>query len=129
VVLSRLEDVETGGSAGPWFEGASAWADEADIIDKDGGFDPEAPVLREGIAMMFFRYAQHIGLDTSARASLDGFTDGGAVSEEAKDAMSWAVAVGLFEGNKAGALNPDKPATRAEVAILFERLVKLVVNE
>ena len=42
--------------------------------------------------------------------------------------MQWAVSVGLFQGDENGALNPGGDATRAEVATLVERLVKLVVG-
>jgi len=42
--------------------------------------------------------------------------------------MSWAVGVGLFEGDGNGSLNPKGDATRAEVAALMARLVKLIVS-
>ena len=40
--------------------------------------------------------------------------------------MSWAVAVGIFEGSDTG-LNPGGDATRAQVAAIFQRMVKLIV--
>ena len=41
--------------------------------------------------------------------------------------MAWAVSVGLFKGDENGDLNPGGDATRAEVATLLERLIKLIV--
>jgi hypothetical protein len=41
--------------------------------------------------------------------------------------MQWAVSVGLFQGNADGSLKPGGNATRAEVATLLERMVKLIV--
>ena len=76
---------------------------------------------------MFYRYANYLGLDTSARTPLNGFNDGGKTASWASDAMQWAVSVGLFQGNADGSLNPGGKATRAEVATLLERMVKLIV--
>ena len=77
---------------------------------------------------MFYRYANYLGLDTSARTPLNSFRDGGEASAWATDAMQWAVSVGLFRGDDTGALNPKGDATRAEVATLFERMIKLIVK-
>ena len=38
------------------------------------------------------------------------------------------IAFGLFQGNAEGSLNPAAKATRAEVATLLERMVKLIVT-
>ena len=84
-------------------------------------------MTREMLATMFYRYADTLGLDTGGSASLDGFTDGGETAPWASGAMRWAVGAGLFQGSN-GALNPKGSATRAEVATLFERLVKLIVK-
>ena len=77
---------------------------------------------------MFYRYANYLGLDTSARTPLNSFRDGGETSAWATDAMQWAASVGLFQGNAEGSLNPAAKATRAEVATLLERMVKLIVT-
>lgn len=135
-VLYRLEDAAATGVSSfddvdpeSWYADAAAWAEETGIINgTDKGFEPNAPVTREQIATMLYRYANLIGLNTAARGELDGFTDGGDTASWAKDAMEWAVSVGLFRGDDTGALNPKGDATRAEVATLFERMIKLIVK-
>ncbi len=134
-VLYRLEDAIASGSNvfadvanGTWYTEAAIWTGSTGIIEgTDKGFEPNENVTREQIATILFRYANYIGLDTSARASLSAFPDGGETASWAKDAMSWAVAVGIFEGSDTG-LNPGGDATRAQVAALFTRMVKLIVK-
>ena len=68
-----------------------------------------------------------MGEDTAAPADMSAFSDGEKVSSWAQEAMAWAVEVGLFKGDDTGSLNPQGNATRAEVATLLERLIKLIV--
>ena len=134
-VLYRLEGAEATGENpfadvkdGTWYTDAVIWASGAGIVTGTGsGFEPDAPVTREQIAVMLYRYANYLGLDTAARTPLGGFNDGAGTSPWASDAMQWAVSVGLFQGNADGSLNPGGEATRAEVATLLERMVKLIV--
>ena len=136
-VLYRLEDEpNTEGAVsfddvndGSWYADAVAWASEAGIVQGTGnGFDPNANVTREQIATILYRYAQQIGIDTSAKGDVGTYGDGDEVSAWAKDAMAWAVSVGLFQGDDNGNLNPSSDATRAEVATLVARMVKLIVK-
>ena len=135
-VLYRLEDAAATGTNpfddvadGTWYTDAVIWASAEGIVQGTGkGFDPNANVTREQIATMLYRYAKTIGLDVSGSAALDKFSDGDKTASWAKDAMQWAVSVGLFQGNDTGALNPKGDATRAEVATLLMRMVKLIVK-
>jgi hypothetical protein len=134
-VLYRLEDARAEGAssfadvpADAYYADAVAWADSAGIVEgTDAGFEPNAPVTRQQIAVMLYRYANVLGLDTSARAPLDGFSDGGETAVWAEDAMRWAVGVGLFEGDGVS-LHPQGAATRAQVAVILQRMVGLIVK-
>ncbi len=85
-----------------------------------------ADVTREQVAVFLMRYADHLGMDVSKRAEID-FPDANEVSSYAKDAMSWAVANGLFTGDDAtGELNPTDGAARAEVATVLMRFINLM---
>ena len=135
-VLHRLEDAPAAGNnifddvaGGAWYADAVAWANSVGIVQgTDRGFEPDKPVTREQIAVMLYRYAKLIGLDTADRTELGGFTDSGDTSDWAKEAMRWAVSAGLFRGNDDGSLNPKGNATRAEVAALLMRMVGLIVK-
>ncbi len=135
-VLYRLEDAAAVGvspfpdvAESTWYTDAVTWASAAGIVNgTDKGFEPLEPVSREQIAAMLYRYAVYLGLDTSGRAGLESFSDGGETSAWAVDAMEWAVSVGLFQGDDTNALDPKGDATRAEVATLMQRMVSLIVK-
>ena len=123
--MVRFDDVETGS----WYADAVSWAAEEGIVLGSGsGFDPSDSITREQIAAILYRYAQYLGIDVSAKGSVSRFGDGSQVSAWAADAMAWAVEAGLFRGDDHGNLNPGSNAARAEVAMLLERLVKLIVQ-
>ncbi len=104
-------------AAGMWFEEAANWGEAAGVVDGYGGsvFGGEDPVTREQMAVFLMRYADHLGLDVSKRADLSAFPDGAEASAWASQAMSWAVAEGLFSGRD-GRLDPTDGATRAEAS-------------
>ena len=117
---------------GAFYADAAAWALEEGIlsgVDMPDGtkeFQGEADVTREQVAVFLMRYADHLGMDVSERAEID-FPDAGEVSAYAKDAMSWAVAEGLFTGDDVtGELNPADGAARAEVATVLMRFINLM---
>ena len=135
-VLYRLEDEpEISGSLsfadvkeGSWYAEAVDWAAENGIVLGNGeGFAPSDNITREQIATILYRYAKYIGLDTTGAGDVSKFSDGDKVSAWAAEAMAWAVKVGLFKGDDTNSLNPQGNATRAEVATLLMRLVKLIV--
>ena len=134
-VLYRLEDAAAEGTSpfadvaeDAWYAEAVTWASDAGLVQgTDRGFEPDAPVTREQIAVILFNYGTLLGLDMEGRASLDAFADGGDTADWAKEAMSWAVSAGLFQGDD-GALEPGAGATRAQVAVLLQRLVGLLVK-
>ena len=111
-------------AAGMWFEDAAAWGEATGVVDGYGGssFGGNDSVTREQMAVFLMRYAEHLGLDTSARADLSEFPDGSEASPWASQAMSWAVAWGLFSGRD-GQLDPTDGATRAEAATVVMRFI------
>ena len=120
----RFDDV----SGDAWYADAVAWASANQIVNGTGsGFAPNDNVTREQIATILYRYMKYLGVDVSAKGDLSKFGDGKDVSSWAQDAMLWAVKVGLFRGDDANRLNPGSNATRAEVATLMQRLVRLIV--
>ena len=113
---------------GAWYAGAVAWAAENGIVDGVGDalFAPNAHITREQLAAILYRYAIHCGLDVTAAADLNAYTDGAQVSTWAQDAMRWAIAGGLISGRSAFALAPQSGATRAEIAQILMNFAKLL---
>ncbi|MDM8289566.1 InlB B-repeat-containing protein [Slackia piriformis] len=110
---------------GVWYTEAIRWAAEAGVANGYGGtdlFGPEDDLTREQIVVLLMRYAETQGMDTSARADLSAFPDGDATSVWARDAVEWAVAVGLLRGDSnTGELDPQGGGSRAALAALVMR--------
>lgn len=132
--LHRLERTPQGADAsfsdveeGTWYADSVSWAAQAGIVQgvAPGSFAPHAPLTRESLAVLLYRYADQQGLDLSARSQLSGFADSGAVSPWAEDALSWACASGLLEGD-GGSLRPGAACTRAEASVILERFASLL---
>ena len=126
-VLYRLEDAvaPAGAEGGTWYENGYAWATAEGFVQAG---DESEDISREDLVTMIYLYAESIGLDTSVTGSLEGYTDAGKVSGEASRAMLWAVQNGIIRGRDDGTLDPDGPANRAEVAVMVERVVNLIVK-
>lgn len=111
---------------GTWYADAVLWADVHGIVNGVGGgqFAPADHISREQLATMLYRYARYKEQDTSARAGLSGYADGGAVSAWALEAMEWACGKELITGKNGDRLAPQDTATRAEVATLLMRYLQ-----
>ena len=118
-VLSCVDGQNAKRNANDWYAAAQLWAIQHDISD---GTAPEAPITREQLAAMLYRYAQRKGLvRAAAYADLSGFADAASVSAYAEEALQWAVANGILTGMD-GKLCPQGNATRAQVAQILYRL-------
>lgn len=116
-VLARLDGVLSGSGA-DWYVPARTWAMENGISD---GSAMDAPVTREQLAAILFRYAIHHGMLTvTLEENLSAFTDAGAISSYAVPAMNWAVGRGLLMGS-GDQLDPAGTATRAQTAAILQR--------
>lgn len=134
-VLHRLENTPSVSAAnlfadvpsGVWYTDAVVWANSNGIVQGTGdGFLPENPVTREQLATILYRYMKSQGHDVTKRSALGSFSDSASVSSWAQEAMEWAVAAGVLNGKSGGLLDPGGNASRAEVATMLERLVRLI---
>ena len=116
-VMARLNDADT--SDRPLEKGVS-WAKAQGISD---GSNANAAVSRQQLVTMLWRAA---GSQAAEDADLTGFSDAGAVSSYAEQAMRWAVAAGLIGGTSSGALDPAGTATRGQFAVILQRYVSLM---
>ena len=78
----------------------------------EAAFGPEDAITRQQLATMLWRYMG----EPESDGDLSQFKDGAKVSSYAVEAMEWAVANGIFQGNSAKMLNPTATATRAHIA-------------
>ena len=114
-ILARREGIRTDRYT-PWYAAGCEWAKANGISD---GTNPEAPVTREQLAAMLYRYAALKGRGLTAGENLN-FTDASDVSAYALPALQWATGEKILTGSN-GALNPQAPATRAQLAAILHR--------
>jgi len=134
--LFRLEDAAASGEnkfadvpSDTWYTDAVTWANESKIVEGNGnGFDPNGNITREQMATMLYRYANMLGMNTKAKGDMSKYGDSDSISGWAKDAMEWAVGVGLINGKGEAGLDPQGNATRAEVATIYQRMIALIVK-
>lgn len=112
---------------GEFYTNAVMWAklSGSGVVEgyEDGTFGPADAITREQLVLMMYRYAASLGQDVSARADLSTYSDAGSVSGFAKEAMKWAVATGVIQGDQ-GRINPQGKAIRAECATIIMRFME-----
>ena len=116
-MLARLDGVNTEGG-NSWYAKAQEWATANSVSD---GENPTGEVTREQLVTMLWRYA---GSPTYT-ADLSGYVDTVDISSWAEQAMCWAVATGVIEGDENSALTPKTDTTRAQAAAMLMRFIEL----
>ena len=106
---------------GKWYTEAVIWASDCGIVKgtSETTYSPDAPITREQIATILFRYSKSSPSDKS----LSSFPDAGTVSSYAQNGMCWAVAEGIING-KDGKLAPKENATRCQIAAILMRYLE-----
>ncbi len=113
-ILARIDGVTVTGDN--WAETARAWAMAEGVSD---GENASAPVTREQLVTMLWRFAGEPAVDFLFTAK-----DADAVSGWAYEAMRWAAAEGIIEGDENGMISPADGATRAQCAAILMRYVE-----
>lgn len=112
-------------AGGQFYTEAVMWARDSGVITgyEDGRFGPADEITREQMALMMFRYANYLRLNTEARGNLYEFPDADRVSGFAWEAAEWAVGSGLITGDR-GNINPRGSAERAQCATVIMRFME-----
>ena len=116
-LLARLAGVDTTpGQGQAWYEVGTDWAKKNGISD---GTDPTAPVTREQLATLLYRYAGSPSVSGTLHAA-----DAASVSDYAKDALLWANQNGIVNGVGSNTIAPKDNAQRAQVAAMLARYLQ-----
>ena len=78
---------------------------------------------------ILYRYAKTFGVSFAKSADLSRYTDRSRISGYAVEAMAWAVGNGVIKGSTSTTISPKGTATRAEVATVLMRFVRLMAGE
>ena len=114
-IIARAEGVDTTGGA-TWYAKAQEWVTAKGISD---GENPNAAITRQELVTMLYRLAGEPAVSGTITAP-----DAASVSTWAQSAMTWAMNIGLVEGDENGAVTPTATATRAQAAALIMRYLE-----
>ena len=114
-IIARAEGVDTTGGA-TWYAKAQEWVTAKGISD---GENPNAAITRQELVTMLYRLAGEPAVSGTITAP-----DAASVSTWATNAMTWAMNIGLVEGDENGAVTPTATATRAQAAALIMRYLE-----
>jgi GH25 family lysozyme M1 (1,4-beta-N-acetylmuramidase) len=104
-----------------YYKNAVTWAKQQGIINGTSAttFEPDGYVTRQDLVTMLYRMAG----SPQAVGSLSGFTDAAEVRDYAVDAVTWAVAEGILQGD-GSKIDPKGSATREQVAAFLSRYMQ-----
>jgi len=107
---------------------AIAWASSSGIVSgiSKTQFAPNQALTREQLVSILYRYAQMTGMNIGSNSNaLSKFKDAHKVANWSKEAMNWAVSLGIIQGNSTNQVEPQGKATRAQVASILKRFILL----
>lgn len=118
---------------GKWYTEAIKWAKENKLVYgySDGNrFGPDDVILRQDCAVILKRFIEYKKLNTEKMVELNEFKDSHLISKYAENSMKWAVGSGIIKGSDIDKiLNPKDNTTRAEAAVMMQRICENVLNK
>ena len=109
-----------------WYTEAVRWAASEKLVEgvDKTRFDPDAPLSREQLAAILWRFAGYQNKKTASEQNLTQYQDAGSISLYAVPAFRWANETGLLGGTDATHLSPKSGATRAQIAAILMRYLE-----
>lgn len=115
-----------------WYTDYVSWANKKEIISgySKREFKPDESITREQLSTILYNYLKNYKLvrsfDSLKIKEAVNFADGDQISDWARDKVSIIQQIGLMEGRTDGSFDPKTTVTRAEIAVVIERLLKIV---
>ena len=139
-ILARLASADTSGCAAgltfkdtkksAWYADAVGWAVSAGLVTGylDNTFKPNDKVLRQELAVLFARFltANYITLPEIDNPAT--FADAGKIPKWAAEGVDVMRLCGIVTGDNNGNFNPQKSASRAEIAVMITRYLAAKEN-
>lgn len=113
-------------NGGAWYTSGVLWAAQNGITAGmgDGTFGIGQPLTREQMARLCCSYLQaFLKLDLSAAETGTVFADADEISAWAKDSVSVFAGLGILIGDGSGKFLPKQNTTRAQAAVIFQKLM------
>lgn len=113
---------------GAYYERAVIWAVENGIVFgySESTFGPDDMITREQAAGILARYLQFSDVDIAVTLEYRFFADEDEISDWAKSAIQLMNKLDIITGIGGSTINPQGQATRAEIAVMFQRLAERI---
>ncbi|WP_180270781.1 fibronectin type III domain-containing protein [Sporanaerobium hydrogeniformans] len=123
---NNFVDIKEDSSFHPYIE----WAYKKNIIQgmATNQFAPDRAVTREEIAMILQNYAKATGYKLSVNRNAVTFVDASSIDNAYKTAVTLMQQAGIMMGDDENRFHPKSNATRAEVASMLHRYIKLTID-
>ena len=111
--------------ADAYYAEAVRWAAALGIVTgySDGRFGAGDPITRQQMAVMLYRFAKALGMETAqSGVGAREFDDFEQVSAYAEEAITWAANAAILRGAD-NRLMPQAPCTRAQMVTMLNRLL------
>jgi hypothetical protein len=107
-----------------YYSSAIRWARAIGLITglDDGRFEPDTPVKRQDVAVLFFRFTALTGKSIPEIRQIIAFADEGDISDYALESVRAMYRAKIISGVGNDRMNPQGAATRAETAAMLHRL-------
>lgn len=110
---------------GAWYADAAAWAEQKGLISgTDIGFEGDRNITRQELCKVMVDYS-NMKKAKLTKGTLTAFTDASKVAPWAEDYVKYAVGSGLITGIDSKTLDPEKTASRAQLATIFTNYLAL----
>ncbi|MDO4541451.1 MAG: S-layer homology domain-containing protein [Bacillota bacterium] len=118
-------------AVGQWYSAYVQWAAANGIVygHDNGNFGPNDNITREQMAALIYRYCAFAGIDPIMISNDYKFNDEAAISSYAIGSVNFVKLTGLLTGKGNNQFKPKDNATRAEVATVMTRLIKISKGE
>ncbi len=113
--------------ADAWYYNAVSWAVEMGVINgvSATSFNPNAPVTRQDLAVMIYRYANNVsGVVLPRLVAPVTFADNAKIAAHARDAVSAMQQAQVIGGKAKNCFDPLGQATRAEAAKMINQYIR-----
>lgn len=110
-----------------WYFKAVAWAVDTGVIQGTSAtsFNPNAPVTRQDLAVMIYRYASNVsGTILPRKVAAVTFADDAQIASHAKSAVQAMQQAAIISGKANNRFDPRGRATRAEVAKMMNQYIQ-----
>lgn len=88
----------------------------------EGRYMPDEGISRQDLMVICVRAMRYVNAVNADNSDLSAYPDGAAVADYARKSVAAMLDIGIIKGNADGTINPQGNTTRAEAAVIMQRI-------